>query len=212
MRLPWVLSLQSLRDFEAAPEATHAWSLERARRFLDLAVEIGAPLLIVCANTLADPEAAADLTVLAEMAAERGLRVGYEALSTSHAVRTYGEAWRIIEKAGRPNLVLGAVHIFATGADFTVLQSIDPKRIFLVHLAEALAATLKAEDPRLDITAAADPAAAAADASGVINCTPVGMVGYDGTPLPRELMAGASWAFDAVYTPIATQFLKDAKA
>lgn len=139
-----VLSLQSLRDFEASPEETRAWSLERARRFLDLAVEIGAPLLIVCANTrsntLKDPEAAAaDLAVLADMAAERGLRVGYEALSTSHAVRTYPEAWRIIEKADRPNLglVLGAVHIFATGADFTALQSIDPERIFLVHLADA---------------------------------------------------------------------------
>lgn len=78
--------------------------------------------------------------------------------------------------------------------------------------AEALAEALKAEDPRLDITVAADPAAAATGACGVINCTPVGMIGYDGTPLPRELMAGASWAFDAVYTPIDTQFLKDAKA
>ncbi|MGZ5477150.1 MAG: TIM barrel protein, partial [Thermoanaerobaculia bacterium] len=139
-----VLSLQSLRDFEASPGASRAWILERARRFLDLAVEIGAPLLIVCANTrsdtLKDPDAAAaDLAVLADMAAERGLRVGYEALSTSHAVRTASEAWRIIEKANRPNLglVLGAVHIFATGAGFTALKSIDPERIFLVHLADA---------------------------------------------------------------------------
>jgi shikimate dehydrogenase len=38
------------------------------------------------------------------------------------------------------------------------------------------------------------------------------MVGYDGTPVPRALMAGASWAFDAVYTPSDTQFLKDAAA
>jgi shikimate dehydrogenase len=78
--------------------------------------------------------------------------------------------------------------------------------------AEALAAALKAEDQTLDVMVTADPAAAAAGASGVINCTPVGMVGYGGTPLPRELMAGASWAFDAVYTPVDTQFLKDAEA
>jgi 4-hydroxyphenylpyruvate dioxygenase len=139
-----VLSLQSLRDFEASPKKSRAWTFERARRFLDLAVEIGAPLLIVCANTrsdtLGDPDAAAaDLAMLADMAAERGLRVGYEALSTSHAVRTYPEAWRIVEKADRRNLglVLGAVHIFATGADFAALRSIDPERIFLVHLADA---------------------------------------------------------------------------
>lgn len=78
--------------------------------------------------------------------------------------------------------------------------------------AEALAAALKAHDPALEVTAAADPAASAAGASGLINCTPVGMIGYDGTPLPRALMRGASWAFDAVYTPIETQFLKDAAA
>lgn len=78
--------------------------------------------------------------------------------------------------------------------------------------AEALAAALKTEDRTLDITVTADPAEAAAGASGVINCTPVGMIGYDGTPLPGALMAGASWAFDAVYTPVDTQFLKDAKA
>jgi shikimate dehydrogenase len=78
--------------------------------------------------------------------------------------------------------------------------------------AEGLAAVLKAEDQTLDITVTADPAEAAAGASGVINCTPVGMVGYGGTPLPRDLMTGASWAFDAVYTPVDTQFLKDAKA
>ena len=139
-----VLSLQSLRDFEASPKKSRVWAFERARRFLDLAVEIGAPLLVVCANTrsdiLGDPNAAAaDLAVLADMAAERRLRVGYEALSTSHAVRTYPEAWRIVEKADRPNLglVLGAVHIFATGADLAGLNAIDPERIFLVHLADA---------------------------------------------------------------------------
>lgn len=78
--------------------------------------------------------------------------------------------------------------------------------------AEALAAALKAEDPALTVTVAADLASHAAGASGLINCTPVGLVGYDGTPLPREHMRGASWAFDAVYTPIETQFLTDAAA
>jgi sugar phosphate isomerase/epimerase/shikimate 5-dehydrogenase len=48
--------------------------------------------------------------------------------------------------------------------------------------------------------------------AGLVNCTPVGMVGYDGTPVPRVLMAGASWAFDAVYTPADTLFLRDAAA
>jgi shikimate dehydrogenase len=38
------------------------------------------------------------------------------------------------------------------------------------------------------------------------------MVGYEGTPLAAALMRGAAWAFDAVYTPPDTQFLRDAQA
>ncbi len=51
-----------------------------------------------------------------------------------------------------------------------------------------------------------------ADATGVVNCTPVGMVGYEGTPVERRRMRGVEWAFDAVYTPVVTRFLSDAAA
>jgi shikimate dehydrogenase len=47
---------------------------------------------------------------------------------------------------------------------------------------------------------------------GLVNCTPVGMVGYAGTPVPREHMCGATWAFDAVYTPVETEFIQIATA
>jgi shikimate dehydrogenase len=78
--------------------------------------------------------------------------------------------------------------------------------------AEALAAALRIAAPDLRFTVTGDVAAGAAGAAGLINCTPVGMVGYDGTPVPRALLAGAEWAFDAVYTPVDTQFLQDAAA
>ncbi len=78
--------------------------------------------------------------------------------------------------------------------------------------AEALAEALRAAAPALRVSVTGDVAAGAAGAAGLINCTPVGMVGYDGTPVPRALMAGAEWAFDAVYTPVDTQFLQDAEA
>ena len=38
------------------------------------------------------------------------------------------------------------------------------------------------------------------------------VVGSVGTPLPAERMVGARWAFDAVYTPVDTQFLGDAES
>jgi shikimate dehydrogenase len=78
--------------------------------------------------------------------------------------------------------------------------------------AEALAEALRAAASDLQVTVTSDVAGGAAGAEGLINCTPVGMVGYDGTPLPRASMTGAEWAFDAVYTPVDTQFLRDAAA
>jgi shikimate dehydrogenase len=45
---------------------------------------------------------------------------------------------------------------------------------------------------------------------GLVNSTPLGMVGYPGTAIPAAMIDGASWAFDAVYTPVDTQFLRDA--
>ncbi len=47
---------------------------------------------------------------------------------------------------------------------------------------------------------------------GLINCTPLGMYQYPGTSIPEEYINSQSWAFDAVYTPIETQFLQDAKS
>jgi shikimate dehydrogenase len=41
---------------------------------------------------------------------------------------------------------------------------------------------------------------------GVINCTPLGMTGRDGTPLPKGAEGSPRWAFDAVYTPEHTLF------
>ena len=41
----------------------------------------------------------------------------------------------------------------------------------------------------------------------VVNCTPAGMVGYGGLPLPAPLIPQRfDWAFDAVYQPVETPF------
>jgi shikimate dehydrogenase len=78
--------------------------------------------------------------------------------------------------------------------------------------ATSLARTLKSVAPEIEIGVVSDVREALRGASGVINCTPVGMVGHDGTPIPATALAGRRWAFDAVYTPIETTFLRDAAA
>ena len=78
--------------------------------------------------------------------------------------------------------------------------------------AEGLAAALRAASPGLEVRVTGDPAEGAHGAAGLLNCTPLGMAGHEGSPLPRPLMKGAAWAFDAVYTPVETRFLQDAAA
>lgn len=78
--------------------------------------------------------------------------------------------------------------------------------------AEALAVDLRGAAPGLAVEVCDSAEAGAEGAQGLINCTPVGMVGYGGTSLAPAAMVGAEWAFDAVYTPADTEFLAAAAA
>ena len=92
------------------------------------------------------------------------------------------------------------------GADVLRLVDLDLAK------AEALAEALRPLAGTTKIVTGTDAVAAAEQAQGIVNCTPLGMVGIGGTPLPRAAMTGSGWCFDAVYTPVDTQFLQDAAA
>jgi shikimate dehydrogenase len=78
--------------------------------------------------------------------------------------------------------------------------------------AQALAESLRALGSDTQVETFTDAGLAAQGADGIINCTPLGMVGIGGTPVSAAAMQGAGWAFDAVYTPVETPFLQDAAA
>ena len=126
-------------------------------------------------------------------------------------------AWRAaFGAAARPGVVC---QVGAGGAGKAVafgLAALGAEAIRLLDLdrgrAERLAAALREARPETDTTAAASLEDAARGARGIVNCSPVGMVGHEGTPVPRGLLPGAAWAFDAVYTPADTRFLADAAA
>lgn len=44
------------------------------------------------------------------------------------------------------------------------------------------------------------------NAHGIVNCTPVGMIGHLGSPIDLSLLGGQRWAFEAIYTPRRTEF------
>ena len=109
---------QPFRDFEGMPEALFQRSLERAERKFDVMEALGCPLVLCCSNTspqaLDDPaRSAAQLRELAERAARRGLKVGYEALAWGRHVNLYGQAWSIVQQADHAHLglILSLIHI-----------------------------------------------------------------------------------------------------
>src|SRR5579875_207872 len=76
---------QPFRDAEGAPPDRFRSVVRRMTAKLDLAAELGAPMVLVCSSVAPDTIddvglAAGQLRVLADLAAERGLRIAYEAL------------------------------------------------------------------------------------------------------------------------------------
>jgi quinate/shikimate dehydrogenase (NAD+) len=55
-------------------------------------------------------------------------------------------------------------------------------------------------------------APALADAAGVVNATPIGMLGFPGIPVPVEAVAPRHFVADIIYTPLDTALVKAARA
>ena len=124
---------QPLRDFEAVPRAQLERNLRRAEAKLDVMEQLGADTLLVCSNVSPDAIdddilAAAQLRALAERAAERGIRIAYEALAWGRHVSEYDHAWRIVEAADHPALgtCLDSFHVLSRGTD---LAAIAPRSL-----------------------------------------------------------------------------------
>jgi 4-hydroxyphenylpyruvate dioxygenase len=139
-----VESYQPLRDVEGVSDECCLRNRSRSARMLDTAAELGARMIVVCSNAsdaaIDDPErSAAQLAELADEAAERGLDVGFEALSWGTHTRTWQRAWAIVRRASRPNLglVVDSFHLCALGEDPARLETVPGDRISLVHMADA---------------------------------------------------------------------------
>ncbi|MGW7545362.1 bifunctional sugar phosphate isomerase/epimerase/4-hydroxyphenylpyruvate dioxygenase family protein [Streptomyces sp. NPDC054770] len=135
---------QPMRDIEAVPEGEFARNLRRARHKFELMRELGADTVLVCSSVSPlgvddDDLAAEQLTELAALAQDFGIRVAYEALAWGRHVSTYDHAWRIVEAAGHPALgtCLDSFHILSRGSDPKGIEDIPGEKIFFLQLADA---------------------------------------------------------------------------
>ncbi|MBS0246361.1 MAG: shikimate dehydrogenase [Proteobacteria bacterium] len=77
--------------------------------------------------------------------------------------------------------------------------------------ATAVAEALRSLPVKTTVVVAKSIADACRDADGLVNSTPIGMVGIGGCPFPADCISGQRWAFDAVYTPVETPFIVAAR-
>jgi quinate/shikimate dehydrogenase (NAD+) len=92
------------------------------------------------------------------------------------------------------------------GVGKLAIYDIDPGR------AARLAAGLEARFGAGRAAVADDLGAALGEADGLIHCTPTGMTGHPGLPLPAGLLRPGLWVAEIVYFPLATELLRAARA
>lgn len=135
---------QPFRDFEAVSPDRLSASLRRAEKKFRTMERLGADTLLVCSNVSPDSVdddalAAEQLHLLAERAAEHGIRIAYEALAWGRHVNEYLHAWRIVRMADHPALgtCLDSFHILSRGSDPGGIEAIPGDKIFFLQLADA---------------------------------------------------------------------------
>ncbi len=96
------------------------------------------------------------------------------------------------------------------------LGELGAEEVMIFDIASAqsnrLVSVLKTAGIHATAVREADLKDAIRSADGLVNGTPIGMWQHPGNPFPEDAMGGQRWAFDAVYTPLETEFLKCAKA
>lgn len=124
-------------------------------------------------------------------------------------------------RARFPDRVPGRVLVLGTGgvgrAVVFGLASLGATEVLLhdtdLSKVVSLAGAVRKQFPALAVRAAeAGLIADLGGPDGVVNCTPLGMVGRPGSALPAGARGAPGWAFDAVYTPDRTEFRAQTEA
>jgi 4-hydroxyphenylpyruvate dioxygenase len=134
---------QPLRDFEGEPTRLAA-NLARAEHKFDVMAELGTDTVLVCSSVAPtaiddDDLAVEQLSLLADRAQARGMRVAYEALAWGRHVSTWDHSWRIVERADHPalGLCLDSFHVLSREVSPDGIAGITGGKVFFLQLADA---------------------------------------------------------------------------
>jgi shikimate dehydrogenase len=86
------------------------------------------------------------------------------------------------------------------------IVDVDPAR------AAGLAEAAGLRFPGATVRACVDVAADVAGATGLVNCTPIGMDAHPGLPVPEAVLHAGLWVSEIIYFPLETALLRAARA
>jgi 4-hydroxyphenylpyruvate dioxygenase len=135
---------QPFRDLEGMPELQRAQAFDRMKRKFDVMADLGTDLILLCSNC--SPFASDDrsrmiddLSALGALAAEHGMRVGYEALAWGRHVSDHRDAWSLVRDVDHPNigLILDSFHSLSRKIPSASIGDIRADKLFIVQVADA---------------------------------------------------------------------------
>lgn len=135
---------QPFRDFDSTDPQRLAANRRRAARKFAVMRELGTDLVLVCSSVSSDAVADVDqlaeqLHGLAELAADEGVRLCYEALAWGRHVNRFEQSWDAVRTSDHPalGLCLDSFHILSRGSDPAGILQIPGEKIFFLQLADA---------------------------------------------------------------------------
>ena len=147
---------QVLRDFEGLSGHLHDYKVDIAKSMLEMCAALDCQVLLVCSSTSThasnDLDAMArDLRKLAMLAVPLNIRIAFEGLSWGRTINQFTAAWDVVCRADVPNLGLGfdSFHMFAAKTPLDELDLIDPRKIFLVQLADFMWTEVRTFEERM---------------------------------------------------------------
>jgi len=152
-----VTGFQVLRDFEGLSGHLHAYKVDVAKAMLQMCHALGSRVLLACSSSSAHATGerdalVADLQKLATLAVPLGIRIAYEALSWGRHVNQVMQSWELVAEARRANLglALDSYHILAHKTEPSVIEDIDPAKVFLVQLSDFLWQETRTPEERIE--------------------------------------------------------------
>lgn len=135
---------QPVPDVEGTPPERFGAVLHRARAKFEVMAELGVSDVLMCSNCL--PDAVDDRDLMAEqlaavgdLAAEAGVRIGYEALAWGRNVSRFADSWDVVQRADHPHVgvVVDTFHMLSRGDGPEALAGVPGERIAFLQIADA---------------------------------------------------------------------------